>query len=161
MAALSTTASVMIAGVLIMIVAIIILFATGTGNSDNFDNRRAIQASKPPFLVDNYVEKSEVDIGNLNYGYFDKWGPAVNFVVTGASWKSNPGVIGTYPAIPLANQCSLGANCPNYTFGKTHANVCHECAKFPQNYENLDKPIYVYARSAGFPRQKMQLINYR
>jgi len=107
----------------------------------------------------NYQEPSEVALGTLGYTYFDKWAPAVNFKKNKRGFN-NFGTIGKFPAIPLCDQCHLGTNCPNYTF-TGQQNVCTACANRNVNYDDLSRPLFVQARSAGRPRQCRQIVNYR
>ncbi len=136
----------MLVYILIGIIFIVILISTRSTLNESFEN----------FATGNYQRPSEVALGTLDYNYFDKWGPSVNFENKGNSF----GTIGTFPAIPLCDQCHLGVNCPNYTF-TDQENVCHVCSHTNANYEDLDKPLYVNARAAGRPRQCRQIMNYK
>lgn len=107
----------------------------------------------------NFYSPSEVALGTLDYTYFDKWGPGINFKKKNREF-GNFGTIGKFPAIPLCDQSHLGTNCPNYTF-TGQQNVCHVSSNRNVNYDDLSRPIYVNARSAGRPRQCRQIVNYK
>lgn len=75
----------------------------------------------------------------------------------------NFGIIGKYPAIPVCDSCHLDFNCVGYAYDSVddkNMNVCRKCKKnsLYKNYNDLSKPLFVYARSAGRPRQS-RLIN--
>lgn len=70
----------------------------------------------------------------------------------------NFGIIGKFPAIPICDSCKLEFDCVNYAYTDVddrNMNVCRKCKKnvLYKNYNNLEEPLYVYARSAGRPRQ--------
>jgi len=69
----------------------------------------------------------------------------------------NFGIIGSFPAIPICNSCGLEFGCTGFPYDSDDKNetVCRKCRanSLHKNYTNLNEPIYVYARSAGRPRQ--------
>ncbi len=70
----------------------------------------------------------------------------------------NFGITGKFPSIPICNSCGLSFDCSNYAYNDVddkNANVCRKCNKHVlyKNYNQLDEPLYVYARSVGRPRQ--------
>jgi hypothetical protein len=70
----------------------------------------------------------------------------------------NFGIIGKFPAIPICNSCNLEFDCVNYAYDDVddrNVNVCRKCKKnvLYKNYNQLDEPLFVFARSAGRPRQ--------
>lgn len=74
----------------------------------------------------------------------------------------NFGIIGKFPAIPICNSCQLEFDCSNYDYDNVddkNTNVCRKCGSnvLGKNYNQLDKPLYVFARSAGRPRQCRQI----
>jgi hypothetical protein len=74
----------------------------------------------------------------------------------------NFGIIGKFPAIPLCNSCGLEFNCVNYPYTDAddkNMNVCRKCDphSLSKNYNQIDKPLFVSARSAGRPRQCRQI----
>lgn len=75
----------------------------------------------------------------------------------------NFGIIGKFPSIPICDSCRLEYNCSNYAYTNVddrNINVCRKCNKnvLYKNYNDLNKPLYVYARSAGRPRQCRNII---
>lgn len=75
----------------------------------------------------------------------------------------NFGIIGKYPAIPICDSCGLEFDCSNYGYNDTddkNVNVCRKCNAnaLYKNYNQLCKPLYVYARSVGRPRQCRRII---
>ena len=74
----------------------------------------------------------------------------------------NFGIIGKFPTMPICDSCGLEFDCVNYAYDNVddkNMNVCRKCNKnsLYKNYNDLSKPLYVYARSAGRPRQCRQL----
>lgn len=70
----------------------------------------------------------------------------------------NFGIIGKYPSIPICDSCGLEFDCVGYEYDNVddkNMNVCRKCKKdsLDKNYNELDKSLYVYARSVGRPRQ--------
>ena len=74
----------------------------------------------------------------------------------------NFGIIGAFPAIPICDSCGLEFGCAVYPYESDDHNetVCRKCSGsgLNKNYSDLSKPINVYARSAGKPRQCRQII---
>lgn len=110
-----------------------------------------------PFTLQTGFTKASQDLSNTSCS-------AVNFRSTnGLSTKStknfgNFGIIGKFPAIPICDNCGLEFDCVNYNYNyrdDKHMNVCKKCDKngLGKNYNDLHQPLYVYARSAGKPRQ--------
>lgn len=74
----------------------------------------------------------------------------------------NFGIIGKFPTIPICDSCGLRYDCVNYDWSDVddrNMNVCRKCKKnvLYKNYNDLSEPLYVYARSAGRPRQSRKL----
>ncbi len=74
----------------------------------------------------------------------------------------NFGIIGKFPAIPICDSCGLEFNCSGYAYNDVddkNMNVCRKCNKnsLYKNYDQLNQPLYVYARSVGRPRQCRRL----
>ena len=74
----------------------------------------------------------------------------------------NFGIIGKFPAIPVCDSCGLDFDCVNYAYidvDDRNANVCRKCRKsvLYKNYNKSAEPLYVYARSAGRPRQSRRI----
>lgn len=94
-------------------------------------------------FLEKYSDTGLTSLGSRNKKYID---------------FGNFGTIGDFPSIPICNSCGLEYNCVNYDYQSTddlNMNVCRKCEKNGtfKNYGNLKKPLYVYARSAGRPRQ--------
>ena len=60
----------------------------------------------------------------------------------------NFGKIGSYPAIPSPDNCSLDFNCMNY-LDDYNMSICKKCS--------LAQPQNVFARAVGKPRQETNL----
>ncbi len=90
---------------------------------------------------------------------------AVNMTPTNRTLPKNYGnfgIIGKFPAIPICDSCGLEFDCVNYAYTDVddrNANVCRKCGKnvLYKNYNQLDYPLRVFARSAGRPRQCRRL----
>jgi len=73
------------------------------------------------------------------------------------------GIIGKFPAIPICNSCQLDFDCVNYAYDDVddrNMNVCRKCGDnvLYKNYNDMSKPLYVNARSAGRPRQCKRIL---
>lgn len=71
---------------------------------------------------------------------------------------SDFGTFGDFPPMPICDSCGLEFDCSNYSYQDVddkNMNVCRKCKNdlFTKNYNDLSKPLYVYARSVGKPRQ--------
>lgn len=76
----------------------------------------------------------------------------------------NFGIIGKFPAIPICDSCGLEFDCMEYPYKNIDeigaANVCRKCNPhaLDKNYNILSKPLYVFARATGRPRQCRRII---
>ena len=73
----------------------------------------------------------------------------------------NFGIIGDYPAIPVADNCQLDFNCTNFPYESDDKNVsvCRRCnGSIFKNYNIKGyEPLDVYARATGKPRQSRNI----
>lgn len=80
----------------------------------------------------------------------------------GTKQFGNFGKFGDIPMMQFCSECRLHDNCvtPDYKKSNKNKNVCLKCNDFLQNNRiNLNKPIYVGAKSAGRGRQ-CRIIKY-
>lgn len=72
------------------------------------------------------------------------------------------GIIGKIMPDPVVDSCYLDFGCTNYVYDadEKNENVCRRCNTnaINKNYNELDRPLYVMARSAGRPRVPRQVV---
>jgi len=132
--------------ILFVIVIIIKYYEHSHNNQENYTTLWTPFSQADPNLFNSQGTAANISLGNSK--------PMRDF--------NNFGIIGKFPAIPICNSCKLDFDCVNYDYtdiDDKNANVCRRCGKnvLSKNYGELDKPLFVYARSAGRPRQTRQI----
>jgi hypothetical protein len=122
-------------------------------------------------ILDRYFNFSEINEHYLNnspnidsYYTPNITSMPIQGVVANKGTKSfgNFGKFGDIPIMQYCSECRLHGNCasPEYTRNGNDKNVCLKCGDFLQNNRiNLNKPIYVGAKTAGRGRQ-CRIINF-
>jgi hypothetical protein len=125
-------------------IVLLVIFVVFINKFYNFDD-----------ILDHYINNSP----NISSYYTQN---ITNMPIVGAvankGTKSfgNFSKFGDIPMMQFCSECKLHDNCvtPDYKKSNKHKNVCLKCGDFLNNNRtNLNKPIYVGAKSAGRGRQ--------
>ncbi len=144
--------------IILFIIVVFIKYYTAEQNETETENYTTLWT---PFSL----SSSNVGLVNNQCIPHDGLSPAVNIQPNNKPQLKNYGnfgIIGKFPAIPICDSCGLDFGCVGYDWSDTddkNMNVCRKCSRngIYKNYNDLSKPLYVNARSAGRPRQCRQL----